>query len=220
MHVNTYYWREMMKRFTTLLVLFLCCVFLCGCVGTAAVYMEKKQAANLPVVNYKLQANTISYSETGVYVADYRLKNLWFDTKISVDDLDLSGYVKEALAKKSGVVSDRQLALQSVIITGTETNAQFTTIWMGPWAKVNITAEVTTKEGKTRTVLGKGRCRMIADSIQVFTKEQIEQVVRNASEALAAAILNGRDSVEVGRKMNCMPEGKTSLTEGEVLLIR
>jgi hypothetical protein len=182
--------------------------------------MEHKQAAGLPVANYKLQTNPISYSGTGLYVADYRLKKLWFDTKIGVDDLDLSNYVKDALVKKSGVVSDRQLAMQSVIITGIETDAQFTTIWMGPWAKVAISAEVTSKEGKTRRVLGKGRCRMLADNIQIFTKEQTEQVVRNASEALAIAILDNRDSAEVGKKMNCMPDGKISIAEGAVLLIR
>jgi hypothetical protein len=120
------------------------------------------------------------------------------------------------------VVSDRKLALQSVTIIDTSTDIQFTTAWMGPWAKVNITAEVTSKEGITRTVLGKGRCRMLTDSydLQIFTREQTEQVVRNASEALTAAILEDRESAEVGKKMNCMPDGKISLTEGAVLLIR
>ena len=119
-----------MKTYVLLAFLLLSAFILGGCVGTAAMIMEKKQAEELPVVSYKLQANHIVHGSTGVYVSDYRLNAVWFGSKIKVEDLVLSDFIKEAMAGKIGVVADSKSAIQIITITRAETDAQFTTFWM------------------------------------------------------------------------------------------
>ena len=189
--------------------LLLCVItILGGCIGTVAVMMEKREAAELPVVNYKLQAKHISYGSTGVYVCDFRLNEIWFGEKIKVEDLVLSDFIKEASAGKIGVVADNKSAVQTINITGAETDAQFTTFWMGPWAKITLRADIVGSDGKRRKVEVTGRCRMVVDKIQVFTKEQTARVIRNGAEALVTALVNGVDNVSVGKNMECSADGR------------
>lgn len=204
-----------MKGYVALAILLFAIAILGGCVGTVAVMMEKREAAALPVVNYKLQANHVSYGSTGVYVSDFRVNEIWFGEKIKVEDLVLSDFIKESSAGKIGVVADNRSAMKTISITGAETDAQFTTFWMGPWAKITLRADIVGNDGKSRKVAVTGRCRMVADKIQVFTQEQTAQVIRNGAEALVTALINGEDNVVVGRNMECLPDGSTKLTGRE-----
>jgi len=204
-----------MKRYAIFALLLFSLVILGGCVTTVAVMMEKKQAAALPVVNYKLQAGHISYGSTGVYVSDFRLTEIWFGSKIKIEDLVLSDFIKETIAGKFGVVADNKSAVQTINITRAETDTQFTTFWMGPWAKITLNADIVGSDRKSRKVEVTGRCRMVADNIQVFTQEQTTQVIRNAAEALVTALINGKDNVVVGKKMECFADGRTKVTGRE-----
>ena len=204
-----------MKRYAILALLLFSLVILGGCVTTVAVMMEKKQAAALPVVNYKLQASHISYGSTGVYVSDFRLTEIWFGSKIKIEDLVLSDFIKETIAGKIGVVADNKSAVQTINITRAETDTQFTTFWTGPWAKITLNADIVGSDRKSRKVEVTGRCRMVADNIQVFTQEQTTQVIRNAAEALVTALLNGKDNVVVGKNMECFADGRTKVTGRE-----
>jgi hypothetical protein len=67
-----------MKGYAVLALLLFMITILGGCVGTVAVMMEKREATELPVVNYKLNAKHISYGSIGVYVSDFRLNAIWF----------------------------------------------------------------------------------------------------------------------------------------------
>jgi hypothetical protein len=125
----------MMKTYVLLAVLLLSTCILGGCIGTVAMIVEKRQAEELPVVSYKLQANHIVHGSTGVYVSDFRLNEVWFGSKIKVEDLVLSDFIKEAMVGKIGVVADSKSAMQIITITRVKTDAQFITFWMGPWAK-------------------------------------------------------------------------------------
>jgi hypothetical protein len=127
----------------------------------------------------------------------------------------LSDFIKEAIAGKIGVVTDNKSAVQIINITGAETDAQFTTFWMGPWAKITLRADIVGSDQKSRKIEVTGRCRMVADKIQVFTKEQTAQVIRNGAEALVTALVNGKDNVVVGRNMECFADGSTKLTVRE-----
>lgn len=202
----------MMKKKAILALLLFAVMILGGCVGTAAVMMEKRQVAELPEVNYKLRANQISYGTTGVYVSEFRMNEIWFDSKIEIEDLVLSDFIKETIAAKIGVVADSKSAVQTINITKAETDAQFTTFWMGPWAKMIINADIVGSDGKSRKVKATGRCRMISDNIQVFTLEQTAQVIRNTAEALVIALTNGRDNVVIGGDMECFADGRTKVT--------
>ncbi len=198
----------MMKRYAMLVFLLLAAVILGGCVGTVAIMIEKRQVAELPVVNYKLQANHISYGSTGVYVSDFTLREVWFDSKIKVEDLVLSDFIKNAMAVKIGVVAENKAAIQTIIITEAKTDAQFTTFWMGPWAKMILNADIVGSDRKRRKVEVTGRCRMVADKIQIFTQEQTAQVIRNAADALVTALTEGKDNVVVGNNMECFADGR------------
>jgi hypothetical protein len=205
----------MMKRYAILAILLLATTILGGCVGTAAVMMEKRQVAELPPVNYRLHANQISYRSTGVYVTDFRMNELWFGSKIRVEDLMLSDFVKETMAGKIGVVADKKFAMQTINITRAEADAQFTTFWMGPWAKIILNADIAGSDRQSHKIEVTGRCRMVADNIQVFTQEQIAQVIRNAAGALVTALTDGKDHVAVGNNMECLTDGRTKIIDRE-----
>lgn len=202
-----------MKRYAILVILLLASMILGGCIGTVAVMMEKKQVAELPVVNYKLRANYIAYAPTGVYISDFRLRELWFGSKIKVEDLMLSDFIKEKMAGRSGVVKDKGSAVQTVTITSTESDAQFTTFLMGPWAKMILNADIIGRDGKIRRVEVTRRCRMVADKIQVFTQEQTTQVIRNTADALVIALIDSKDNVAVGKDMECLADGRTRVID-------
>ena len=198
-----------MKRYSTLAFLLLASTILGGCAGTLAMIMEKKQVAALPVVDYKLQAKDITCASTGIYVADFRLNEAWFGSKIKVEDLVLSDFIKEAMARRIGVVADNESAVSTITVTRAQTDAQFSTFWLGPWAKITLDADIVGSDQKIRKVEVAGRCRLVADKIQVFTQEQIAQVIRNTADALVAVCLDGKDNVVVGKNMECLPDGRT-----------
>ena len=79
--------------------------------------------------------------------------------------------------------------------------------------KIILNADIVGSDWKSRKVEVTGRCRMVADKIQVFTQEQTAQVIRNTAESLLTALTEGKDNVVVGNNMECLTDGRINVTD-------
>ena len=196
-----------MKKLAAIVVSVAVMISLSGCITAIALKEERRKVNELPDTTYMMNESMYACSSGDSLVKDYVVKELDMGPKIHLHDFNVACFVRDAFAKRSSETPMLRNTFESVTILNVSADAQLSTFWKGPWAKIMITAEATTAAGGKKTVRGRGHCHMVSENIEIFSRHQIMRTARNAADALVSAIVEGKDDVETGNNMDCLPDG-------------